>query len=229
VRAFDARTGALRWSWDPIPWASQTTPRTGLAMPGRRSRWTPSAGSSSSRPAAPAPITSAAPARRQPVGQLRRGLARRYRRARLGIQACTTISGTTTSPLSRRCSRGRTERRPSPSRPRWDASSSSTGGPVSRCCPSRSARCRRATCRRARGTHAAVLRLLRRARALRRRRCVGRHAGGRRLVSGEDRRLPRGGDLHAAEPARHDRLPGIRRRRELGQWEPTTPSATCSS
>ncbi len=29
VRAFDARTGALRWSWDPIPWAGQTTPRTG--------------------------------------------------------------------------------------------------------------------------------------------------------------------------------------------------------
>ena len=29
VRAFDARSGALRWSWDPIPWASQTTPRTG--------------------------------------------------------------------------------------------------------------------------------------------------------------------------------------------------------
>jgi quinoprotein glucose dehydrogenase len=29
VRAFDARSGALRWSWDPIPWAGQTTPRTG--------------------------------------------------------------------------------------------------------------------------------------------------------------------------------------------------------
>ena len=30
VRAFDVRTGALRWSWDPIaPWANQTTPRTG--------------------------------------------------------------------------------------------------------------------------------------------------------------------------------------------------------
>jgi quinoprotein glucose dehydrogenase len=30
VRAFDVRTGALRWSWDPIaPWAHQTTPRTG--------------------------------------------------------------------------------------------------------------------------------------------------------------------------------------------------------
>ncbi len=29
VRAFDARTGALRWTWDPIPWASKTKPRTG--------------------------------------------------------------------------------------------------------------------------------------------------------------------------------------------------------
>ena len=30
VRAFDVRTGALRWSWDPIaPWAYHTTPRTG--------------------------------------------------------------------------------------------------------------------------------------------------------------------------------------------------------
>jgi quinoprotein glucose dehydrogenase len=29
VRAYDARTGKLRWSWDPIPWALQTTPRTG--------------------------------------------------------------------------------------------------------------------------------------------------------------------------------------------------------
>ncbi len=29
VRAFDARSGKLRWSWDPIPWAMKTTPRTG--------------------------------------------------------------------------------------------------------------------------------------------------------------------------------------------------------
>jgi quinoprotein glucose dehydrogenase len=30
VRAFDARNGALRWTWDPIaPWAYETTPRTG--------------------------------------------------------------------------------------------------------------------------------------------------------------------------------------------------------
>ncbi len=29
VRAFDARTGKLRWTWDPIPWAENTKPRTG--------------------------------------------------------------------------------------------------------------------------------------------------------------------------------------------------------
>ncbi len=29
VRAFDARSGKVRWTWDPIPWAKDTTPRTG--------------------------------------------------------------------------------------------------------------------------------------------------------------------------------------------------------
>jgi quinoprotein glucose dehydrogenase len=29
VRAFDVRSGKLRWTWDPIPWAKDTTPRTG--------------------------------------------------------------------------------------------------------------------------------------------------------------------------------------------------------
>ena len=29
VRAFDARSGKLRWTWDPIPWAPKTEPRTG--------------------------------------------------------------------------------------------------------------------------------------------------------------------------------------------------------
>jgi quinoprotein glucose dehydrogenase len=29
VRAFDARTGQLKWTWDPIPWAQSTTPHTG--------------------------------------------------------------------------------------------------------------------------------------------------------------------------------------------------------
>ena len=29
VRAFDARSGRLRWTWDPIPWAEHTQPRTG--------------------------------------------------------------------------------------------------------------------------------------------------------------------------------------------------------
>jgi quinoprotein glucose dehydrogenase len=29
VRAFDARTGKLRWTWDPIPWATNSNPHTG--------------------------------------------------------------------------------------------------------------------------------------------------------------------------------------------------------
>jgi quinoprotein glucose dehydrogenase len=29
VRGFDARTGRLRWTWDPTPWAENTHPRTG--------------------------------------------------------------------------------------------------------------------------------------------------------------------------------------------------------
>lgn len=29
VRAYDVRTGKLRWTWDPIPWAANTNPRTG--------------------------------------------------------------------------------------------------------------------------------------------------------------------------------------------------------
>ena len=29
VRAFDARTGQVRWTWDPVPWADNTQPRTG--------------------------------------------------------------------------------------------------------------------------------------------------------------------------------------------------------
>jgi len=31
VRAYDARTGKLRWTWDPIPWAGQRKLRTGAA------------------------------------------------------------------------------------------------------------------------------------------------------------------------------------------------------
>jgi quinoprotein glucose dehydrogenase len=29
VRAFDVRTGKIHWTWDPIPWANNTKPRTG--------------------------------------------------------------------------------------------------------------------------------------------------------------------------------------------------------
>jgi len=59
VRAFDARTGSLRWTWDPIPWAKGTEPRTGGATPGP-----------------PSPSTRARP-RLRPDGQRQPGLLRR--------------------------------------------------------------------------------------------------------------------------------------------------------
>lgn len=31
VRAYDARTGRLAWTWDPIPWGDKNSPRTGAA------------------------------------------------------------------------------------------------------------------------------------------------------------------------------------------------------
>ena len=31
VRGYDARSGQLRWTWDPAPWAEKTSPRTGAA------------------------------------------------------------------------------------------------------------------------------------------------------------------------------------------------------
>lgn len=31
VRAYDVRTGNLRWTWNPTPWAEKTTPRTGAS------------------------------------------------------------------------------------------------------------------------------------------------------------------------------------------------------
>jgi quinoprotein glucose dehydrogenase len=31
VRAYDARSGQLKWTWDPIPWSDRNSPRTGAA------------------------------------------------------------------------------------------------------------------------------------------------------------------------------------------------------
>src|ERR1700688_4043123 len=39
VRAFDVRSGKLRWSWDPIPWASKSSPRTGVETTSGRTPW----------------------------------------------------------------------------------------------------------------------------------------------------------------------------------------------
>ena len=96
VRAFDARTGALRWSWDPIP---RNTPATETAAPPKT--WHTGAANAWSimttdpeRDLVFVPTGSAEPrllrrpaARRQQVGQLRGGPARQDRPTRVGIPA----------------------------------------------------------------------------------------------------------------------------------------------
>jgi len=71
VRAFDARTGKLRWTWDPIPWAAKQNPRTGPATPGACSRWIRSGAWSSSLPAAQARTSTAGDARETTPGPIR--------------------------------------------------------------------------------------------------------------------------------------------------------------
>jgi hypothetical protein len=87
VRAFDARTGKLRWTWDPIPWANSTTPRTGAG----------NAWSTLSVDAehdlvlfplvAPARTTSAAFVSATQMGKLRRRSSRFHWPIRLGISS----------------------------------------------------------------------------------------------------------------------------------------------
>ena len=137
---FDARSGALRWTWDPIPWAEPRThaAHRRAATRGRSSPPTRRAISSSCRPAARAPTTTAA---------TRTG-DNRYANSVVALRAapaswsgasrsCTTISGTTTSPSQpalfdlREDGTPRDRVRP----PRWATSSCSTARPASRCFP----------------------------------------------------------------------------------------------
>ncbi len=86
VRAFDARSGALRWSWDPIPWANQTTPRTGAGNAWSTLSVDVERGSRLRPHGQPEPRSlRRRPEGRQQVGQLGRRPARGDRRARLGI------------------------------------------------------------------------------------------------------------------------------------------------
>ena len=140
VRGFDAMTGQLKWSWDPIPqdpsavgadtWknGSADAHRRRQCLVGDRGR-SRAAISSSCRRAVPAPTTSAASvsattcspirsSRCAPTPACASGTSRRF----------ITISGTTTSRRRRSCSTGaRTAARSrrSASRPRRATSSSS--------------------------------------------------------------------------------------------------------
>jgi glucose dehydrogenase len=63
VRAFDARSGQLRWTWNPTPWAEDTNLAPARATHGRRSPSTRQRTWSSFPPAAPPRTTMAASAK----------------------------------------------------------------------------------------------------------------------------------------------------------------------
>ena len=141
VRAFDARTGQLRWTWNPAPWAEQTEPRTGAANAwstlsvDAKKIW------SLCPPAAPPRTTMAAFAKAMTSGPTPWLLYARPRESSSGASRLFTMTcGTTTSPRSPRCSPGKMARRRSLSIPRWATYLCSTGLPVFPCCRWRSGR-----------------------------------------------------------------------------------------
>ena len=71
VRAYDARSGALRWTWDPIPWAERQEVRTGAANAWSTIAADPARDLVFIPTAAPARITTAAPAPATTSGQIR--------------------------------------------------------------------------------------------------------------------------------------------------------------
>ena len=71
VRGYDARTGKLRWTWDPIPWAEKQQVRTGAANAWSTIAADQSAVWYSSPPAAPARIIMAASGRATIAGRIR--------------------------------------------------------------------------------------------------------------------------------------------------------------
>ena len=157
VRAFDVRTGALRWAWDPVPdraddpdaasWGDGWR-TTGPPMSGLRSRSTRRAVSSSYRPPARAPISTAACAPATIAAPIPSSPSRPTPARSSGASSSsTTMSGITTirpsqaSPPSPSTARRAT----SSSRARSRGSSScSIATPASPSCRSRSAPSRRA-------------------------------------------------------------------------------------
>ena len=136
VRAFDARTGALKWSWDPVAREPRRRATTRGAERRRTRPAPPTPGRSSARSArdldsfrlaAPARISTAANVSARTSSPTRWSRSARRRDNWSGIfRPCITTCGTTTSRLSRYCSRFAGTAARSwrwRSRPRWDSCS----------------------------------------------------------------------------------------------------------
>ena len=232
VRAYDARTGELRWSWDPIPrarvrsrahdWAGDSWRRTGAA-----NAWSVDVRRPRARPRL------RADQQREP-GPLRRRAHRRQPLRELAWSRCAAPTGEvvwhfqvvhhdlwdydvpaqpTLVTVTRDGKAVPAVRRP----PRWATSSCSIARPASPCFRSRSARCRGATVRRRGGlADAAVPRAPAPAGA-----ASGSTADDAWGMTPQEReacraRIARAAHrrhLHAAEPRGHGRLSRLRRRR----------------
>ena len=127
VRAFDVRTGKLRWTWNPIPWAEASMPRTGGANAWSTLSVDAEHDLFSFPLAAPALTTPAQFAKVTTNGRILSGIAGIYGKICLGVPG-----GPPRSVGLRRCfsafafSTGGMALQLSPSTPRWDMCSCST-------------------------------------------------------------------------------------------------------
>ena len=141
------KTGALRWTFHPLPDRCAGRRRQHLVAHRRRRRARPGVPADGQRRALTTSAGCERAGRRRRLRELGRRPARRDRRASRGTsRPCTTTSGTTTS-RRRRCSFQGSTGRPSPSGRRRATCSCSIGCRASRCFRSRNARSRRATSR----------------------------------------------------------------------------------
>ena len=161
VRAFDARSGRLVWSWDPIPrdasnpvykeWSPGAARRPAPPTPGRRCPWTRPATSSSCPRVRPARTSSVASGPATTAGPIRSWPWTVTRASSSGASSwCITTCGTTTWRRSRRwwsSCMAASPWRPSSRRRRWASSTRSTATAARRSFPSRNGRFRRTQCR----------------------------------------------------------------------------------
>jgi len=230
VRAYDARTGALKWGWDPVAREASQPGYDTWRGPARIRPARPTRGRSSAP--TPGAISYSCGRQRQP-GLLRRRAARPESVREL-IVALRASTGQMVwhfqavhhdlwdyefppSRCSSRCIAAAARFRRWRSRPRWGSSSSSIARPANRCFRSKSARCPRATCparRRGQRSRPDEARTARAASADTRRR-LGVNAESRAWCRDRIAALRSEGMLHAAVGARLDCLPGQCRRLEL--------------